>query len=331
MKEKILFLMNPMQGYAEEIKKVFENKGYIVTHEKDACRINKSSLTLKEKVIKSLAKDFKFYFFRKKYEKIEDIFFKKKVENYKEEFDYIIDFAAGSNPRYMNVIKERYPQINKKLFIWDDLDYHEESKELIPYFDKVYTYNKYDADKNNLKYRPSFFLECFNYNNEQKEIGFFYVATMREIKRAKFATELDKKFKELNNHIKLIHKLKIKDYFFKRKLLSFKEYYDTRILNVLELANYYKKSKVLLDISFTGQKGLGLRPIEALASKCKLITTNEDIKTYDFYNENNIFIVNSKNMEEIRLFLEKPYKEIKEDIIKNYTIDKFIDELMEKE
>jgi hypothetical protein len=37
------------------------------------------------------------------------------------------------------------------------------------------------------------------------------------------------------------------------------------------------------------------RVFEALGYKKKLITNNQDITSYDFYNENNIFVITNEN------------------------------------
>lgn len=322
--------MNSMQGYAEEIVKGLKAKNYEVTHLDNACRVDKKKLSLIEKIIKSLAKDLKIRYFLEKYKNIEIKKFKKMIEELGNDFDYLVDFAAGSNPVFMDLFIKSNPKTHKVLFIWDDLEYHAESKELLMYFDKIFTYNKYDSVKYNLNYRPSFYLDIFNYSNEKKDIDIFYVATMREKKRAEFARLIDNISNKDKNYIKLIHKLKIKDYLFNRVFLKYIEYFSVETLNVYKLAEYYKKSKVLLDISFTGQVGLGLRPIEALASKCKLITTNKDIEKYDFYNKNNILIIENGNITEIQNFLDKPYEEIGLKIIEQYSIGNFLEEIMKK-
>src|SRR5690606_39098696 len=58
-----------------------------------------------------------------------------------------------------------------------------------------------------------------------------------------------------------------------------------------EIFKYSENSKIVIDIAHANQKGLSMRPFEALGLKRKLITNNTDIKNYDFYNPNNIFII----------------------------------------
>ena len=54
---------------------------------------------------------------------------------------------------------------------------------------------------------------------------------------------------------------------------------------------FYLKGNIILDIAHPHQKRLSFRPYEAMGLRKKLITTNKDIANYDFYNPNNIFII----------------------------------------
>ena len=81
------------------------------------------------------------------------------------------------------------------------------------------------------------------------------------------------------------------------------------------------RSKCILDIPYKGQSGLTIRTIESIGLHTKLITTNKSIREYDFYDENNIFIMDLKNnilpQED---FFENEYKEIDDTIFQRYNI-----------
>jgi len=83
-------------------------------------------------------------------------------------------------------------------------------------------------------------------------------------------------------------------------------------------------SQVLLDINRIGQKGLTFRVFESLGLEKKLITTNGDIKNYDFYNPNNILIIDEKKTNIPFDFFTKKYNPVSEDILKKYTIETWI-------
>jgi hypothetical protein len=56
----------------------------------------------------------------------------------------------------------------------------------------------------------------------------------------------------------------------------------------------------------------------------KLITTNSDIKNYDFYNPNNILIIDIKRPEIPKAFFENEYEKLPEDIYNKYTLSGWI-------
>lgn len=85
-----------------------------------------------------------------------------------------------------------------------------------------------------------------------------------------------------------------------------------------------KVSKCVFDVEHSLQTGLTLRTIETLGAKKKLITTNKAIRDYNFYNENNIFILddaNTININEVLQFLKTSTEEIPNEIYEQYSIE----------
>ena len=85
-----------------------------------------------------------------------------------------------------------------------------------------------------------------------------------------------------------------------------------------------RRCKCIVDIVQKGQRGLTLRPIEALFYKKKLLTNNQAIRQCDFYNSQNIFIWGEDPLEQLPLFMETPFKEIEYNIVKQYDIIEWI-------
>lgn len=92
-----------------------------------------------------------------------------------------------------------------------------------------------------------------------------------------------------------------------------------------------KDSFVLVDFLNSVHRGLSLRSFEALGYQKKLITNNENIKDYDFYNENNIFVFNEDNISEIGEFLKKPYVKIDDSIREKYSFTNWIKYVLDEE
>lgn len=104
--------------------------------------------------------------------------------------------------------------------------------------------------------------------------------------------------------------------------------YSSEAFNGVKRANYtaYKdivkkelNSNILLEILQDGQGGITWRALEALFYKRKLITNFKDIKSYDFYNNSNIYILGLDDDKLLENFMETPYKDIPEIIKNRYT------------
>jgi len=104
-----------------------------------------------------------------------------------------------------------------------------------------------------------------------------------------------------------------------------------RLMTYKDTLDKINRSRCLLDLTQKGQKGLTLRPIEALIYKKKLITDNIAIKEEAFYNSNNIWIIgDSDEKRSIVDFLNNiPYVPIPYELEQHYHIRKWLDELWE--
>jgi len=88
--------------------------------------------------------------------------------------------------------------------------------------------------------------------------------------------------------------------------------------------NKMENSEILLDLVREGQNGLSFRIFEAMALQKKLITTNVNIKDYDFYNPNNILIIAKSKPIISEKFLAVNYQPIPENIYNKYTLENWI-------
>lgn len=85
-----------------------------------------------------------------------------------------------------------------------------------------------------------------------------------------------------------------------------------------------KNSNILLEFLDTVHNGLSLRAFEALAYNKKLITSNQSIKSYDFYHPDNIFIWGEDAIGKLSEFIRKPYQPIDENTKLKYSFKNWI-------
>lgn len=84
------------------------------------------------------------------------------------------------------------------------------------------------------------------------------------------------------------------------------------------------QSKAVLDLKLPCHNGLSLRFFEAMYYKKKIITDNVNVKNYDFYHPDNIFITDYEDFSGLKEFLEKPYYEIDEKIVNKYGVENWL-------
>lgn len=103
----------------------------------------------------------------------------------------------------------------------------------------------------------------------------------------------------------------------KNDLISFRD-------NIISSRN----SHILVDFVIDEHKGLSFRAFEALGMGKKLITTNAEVKKYDFYHPDNIFIWSGENLDDLEDFLQHPYHPIPVEISKQYAFGNWIKRIL---
>jgi hypothetical protein len=90
------------------------------------------------------------------------------------------------------------------------------------------------------------------------------------------------------------------------------------------LPDLYKNTKAILDLQRENQTGLSFRIFEAMALEKKFVTDNEKIESYDFYNPQNILILNKDFSNVEKSFFGTEYQKLPQDIYEKYTLDHWI-------
>ena len=191
-------------------------------------------------------------------------------------------------------------------------------KRVIACFDEVFSFEKDDCEKYDLKFATNWIYNSMAAENNDKSFDYSAFNISSKDKRLPILLRIADNLTSQGINYKFIiydKKYKAKD----QKI--------TYINNHISLNNvnqYISQSKVLLDINRSGQTGLTFRVFESLGLQKKLITTNSDIKNYDFYNPNNIFVINERSPEVPVTFFENEYEKIPEEIYKKYTLNGWV-------
>lgn len=95
-----------------------------------------------------------------------------------------------------------------------------------------------------------------------------------------------------------------------------------------EIVKKDNQCKALLDLVQEGQGGITWRPLEALFYQKKLITNFSNIKEYDFYKKENIFILGEDDPDGLPAFINTSYIKVPEKIVHQYTFSGWIERIM---
>lgn len=216
--------------------------------------------------------------------------------------------------------------INRKarrsvFIISDSINRYPKTKKILSLFDKVFSFEKKDCQKYHLNFKTNFIYNTVDHVPSAYKYKVFNISSY------------DKRFPVLEKIAKALYRMKInsKIIVFKprKKSEPYLEFVSTP-LSISKIHTFMEESEIMLDVSRAGQQGLSFRVFESMGLKKKLITTNTDVVTYDFYNPENIFVITDINDIQIpESFFSTPYVDIPKNISDKYLIDNWVDELIE--
>jgi len=314
--KKVLFITFDMSGYYDGIYRELQSRYTQVDYFNTA--------TFKYRYKNILQKAYSFFF---------KIATGKKLKNYYKCMDFInkiscmeYDITIVIRP---DVLFDSQLNVLRKISKYAVAYYHDSinnikrKKDVIHFFDKVYSYEKKDVKDYNLHFISNFiyFEDSKIVDGPPKYDAFsvmsndYRVATLKKV--ALF-------FKQ-HNHSYEFYVMKDGE-LPNDGLLT----YMAKRMNNDEVIEHIKKAGIITDIHKYGiQDGLTFRVFEAMGFHKKLITTNKDVKTYDFYNPDNIYVIEDvKNIDIPEAFFKTPYVELPQDIYNKYTVKSWIDKVV---
>lgn len=279
------------------------------------------------------------------YKRVIEHYYKKKLEPLKgKNYDYILSIRGEYTPiNTLKLLRQYYPDSKCILYMWDGL--HKLNTRGIekkwPYYDRVYTFDRidYEANKEELLFLPLYYYEDYlpknpldsNSRDFTYDLSFIGTGHDDRIKIVKGVMEQCRNkglhcfsyffiphylvFLENKIFNRYFKNVKISDVWF--KMMPFKELY-----------RIYSDSKCVIDVENVAQHGLTMRSIEMLGLRRKFITTNKDIVNYDFYNPNNILVIDRENPVVDMSFFEKPYETLDEELYRKYSLENWILEVV---
>ncbi|HFU3800791.1 TPA: capsular biosynthesis protein CpsH [Streptococcus suis] len=319
--KKILFVALP--GYSNGMKKKMEDMGAEVVYIND-----KPKDTFLGKALGRLGFGF--------YQQIINKYYEAELSKIRHQsFDYILVIRGEYTPKEsLERMRLYFPNSKIILYMWDSLINNKFIREKWEYYDKVYTFDRIDYlnFKETISFLPLFYYEDFlpkSTKTTDYKYDLAFIGTGHE-DRIQIVKSL---IQQLNNYQRksfsyffIPHKLvyyinKFRNPSFKNVKIKDVEFEQLPFETLYEI---YSQAKCVVDIESSRQNGLTMRTIEMIGLEKKLITTNKDIINYDFFNSNNIMILDRKNPIIDLEFLDKPYIPLDEKIRNKYSLHDWI-------
>jgi hypothetical protein len=234
------------------------------------------------------------------------------------------------------VISLEYHQKIKKFtqkyiaYLYDSVERYPIEHLLNGLFDEIYSFDKDDVAKYGFK-------EITNYNYIEKQP---ITDTILLKNQVLYIASFDNRLEKVMLLKKALQKIKIsfrfiivgkKTILFKLKKIFSKDILGLELrrkrINQNDLKQLYSETQVVLDVVRENQTGLSFRVFEAMAFQKKLITNNKNIVHYNFYNSNNILVLENENYVFDKAFFDTNYEPLSDEIYYQYSLDNWVENI----
>lgn len=110
---------------------------------------------------------------------------------------------------------------------------------------------------------------------------------------------------------------------------SIRPYLLQHFLPYKEVVSLLCSSRCIVDLVQEGQNGLTWRPLEAMFYGKKLITNYKNIKRYDFYHPDNVFILGKNDLDTLEDFVKGAVRPTSHEISERYQFKGWIKSVLE--
>lgn len=316
--KNILFLSPKFLGYEDVIKNYLENLGanVVLYDERPSTNsIIKALIRINPNILTRYSRK---YFL--------EIFKKEKNHNF--DYIFIIKGEAISSSIILEM-KDYYPKSKLIFYSWDSIKNVKHMDQKIKLFDKAFSFDREDCKNfKNLSYLPLFYSQSLTEKLYSKKNDIAFIASLHSdrfdvLQRILANINLSKS--NLSKDIFLFYPSKL--FFILRKIFD-KNFRNIPINTVQwtplsqdNVISRIMKANIVVDINHPNQSGLTMRTIEAVALNKKIITTNFNIIHEDFYDEDNILLIDRFNPKVSKEFIEAPYKHTDSSNIKEYELE----------
>ncbi|MCA5918297.1 hypothetical protein LES60_05735 [Pectobacterium brasiliense] len=252
-------------------------------------------------------------------------FIMKNMESFRPDYVLFVN-PETPNRSILERMKGKFKETSFILYMWDSVA---NKKGILQYkhlFDQCFTFDQKDAENLDFNFLPLFYSNQYTEITRSKEkpvydmcfIGTIHSQRMRLVNKVI-------KVSNATNPFVYFYCPSIFVFFYKKYISKELSDVDLKQVSFIPMSSEHvldiiRKSKCIVDIPHSAQRGLTMRTIEMLGAGKKIITTNEHIKNYDFFLKDNVYVLSDENNDELKGFLSKDYCDLSFDIYYKYSL-----------
>lgn len=248
----------------------------------------------------------------------------------------IIDNIAFGKEEIIK-IKNQHLQSRFILYMWDAIQNYPCNIGTFQYYDKILSFDIQDCKEYGFELLPLFFTESYEEMGRKQGKTVFDLVSICTAHPIRYPMIKSLETYCQNEGIRFYSYLYLQSIilymYYKRKERVFKNSqlseFHFKPLNTIETRKIIASSKVVFDICNKNQNGLTMRSIEAIGGKKKLITTNKTIIDYDFFDQNNILVINeTDDFHKINSFMRLKYINYPKELYQKYSLRNWIKQVL---
>lgn len=250
-------------------------------------------------------------------------------------YDHVLIVNGQTVSRgFLTFLRGQFPTARFTLYMWDSLENRGRTVENFDLFDRLLSFEPLSVKQYGMQLRPLFYTRTAEpVAPETARYDASFVGTAHSDRYAVVSRMRD----ALDPQLRVFWYLYLQSNWlftvYKRTQPGMRaarrEEFRFEPLPKPEWQRVVEQSLAIIDIEHPRQRGLTMRTCETMGLNRKLITTNRHVADYDFFNPDNVLVIDRQNPVFPQSFFETPYRALPSSIYHRYSIDGWIDEVLQ--
>jgi hypothetical protein len=249
--------------------------------------------------------------------------------------DILVIKGEALTPKSIERLREAMPQARLTLYFWDSFrNMSKDSPAKLSLFDRCFTFDPHDAESDRrLIYRPLFYIDDYaSLPQREPDIDLLFLGTIHSdryaiLSRLSHALPPGVRFEKIlyfpSRFVYAVRRIGDPQFWRARR-----HEFVFHPLCKTDIQGLISRARVVVDIERSVQSGLTMRTIEMLGAGKKLLTTNSQVTSADFFNANNISVIDRRRPIVASSFLKIAYEPPAAQILRRYSLSGWLDEVL---